>query len=167
MHARRIVEAIRKYAACPPEHLGERLAAEVVHAPGCAVTRYLLACHLLDAGRPATAVRHLMVAHHGCPQFESAALLVFAGLNGMAQRGAPLLPVLLATWDEFRRPIFDRWPLERRLLDAFAEPDPGVRSVSALAARLWRLPIQSLRSQLRAAVATRDAYVYPLLLAAV
>ena len=104
-----------------------------------------------------------MVAHHALPQLESAALLVFAGLNWVAQRGSSLLPVLLATWEEFRRPEFDRQREERLLLDAFAQPDPGLTQVSPLARRLWRLPVQTLRAQIREAIVSRDVGLYPLL----
>ena len=74
-----------------------------------------------------------------------------------------LLPVLLETWEEFRRPEFDHFRRERLLLDAFAQPDPGLDRVGPLAQRLWRLPIRTLRAQLRAAVLSRDAALYPLL----
>ena len=131
------------------------------------MTRYLLACHCFDRGRSAAAVRHMMVAHHAEPQFESAALLVFAGLNWVSRRGAVLLPVLLDTWEEFRRPEFDRRPRERTLLDAFARPEPDLHELSPLAPRLWRLPIHTLRAQIRQAALTRDAGLYPLLTAPV
>jgi hypothetical protein len=148
------------------DELARALAARVAAEPRCAVTRYLLACRCIDAGGPAWAVRHLMVAHHALPALESAALLVFAGLNWIARRDEPLLPVLLETWDEFRRPEFDRTAAECALLDAFAEPAGGLAGVSALARRLWRLPIQTLRAQIRAATTSRDAVEsYPLLVA--
>jgi hypothetical protein len=107
----------------------------------------------------------MMIAHHAQPDFESAALLVFAGLNWIGRRGAPLLPVLLDTWEEFRRPQFDRYPQERMLLDAFAEPAVGLERVSPLAQRLWRLPIAALRSQIHEALLSRDAELHPLLTA--
>ena len=163
MNRRRFAELARQYAqqsvARLPDVLAERLAAE----PRCPVTRYLLGCQCYNQGRPATAVRHLMIAHHAEPQLQSAALLAFAGLNWVAERGTPLLAVLLATWEEFRRPEFDRWPKERALLDAFAAEDPGLAQLPPLARRLWRLPIQILRIQIRDAVVSRDAGLYPLL----
>jgi hypothetical protein len=73
--------------------------------------------------------------------------------------------VLLATWEEFRRPEFDRLAKERLLLDAFAEPDPGLSHMPVLARRLWRLPIRTLRTQIHQAVLSRDAGLYPLLAA--
>ncbi len=163
MTGRRQVELARQYARSDPQRLramlDERLSAE----PRCPVALYVLACWCLDHGRPATAVRHLMIAHHAEPQLQSAALLAFAGLNWVSRRTAPLLPVLLETWDEFRRPVFDRYPREQALLDAFAAPDPGLATLPPLAGRLWRLPIQTLRGQIRSAVLTRDAGLYPLL----
>jgi len=141
--------------------LEERLQSE----PRCPITCYVLACHCFDRGRCAQAVRHMMTAHHAEPAFESAALLVFAGLNWVSRRGAALLPVLLDTWEEFRRPEFDRHRQERRLLDAFAQRREELNGVSALARRLWRLPIRTLRAQIREAVLSPNAEQYPLLLA--
>lgn len=156
---------IARFAVLAPEELPAALAVHVEVAPRCAVTRYLLGCVCFDRGRSATAVRHLMVAHHAEPQLQSAALLVFAGLNWVSRRGAKLLPVLLDTWQEFRRPEFDCRRRERELLDAFQEPDPGLAQVGPLARRLWRLPIRTLRGQLREAIVSRDAGLYPLLAA--
>jgi hypothetical protein len=107
----------------------------------------------------------MMIAHHAEPDYESAALLVFAGLSWVSRESAPLLRVLLDTWEEFRRPAFDRYPRERVMLDALAETLPGLDSASSLAQRLWRLPIQTLRAQIRHAVASADTQKYPLLLA--
>ncbi len=163
MMARRSSQLIAAYSRARPDQLPELLAEQLVENPRCPVTRYLLGCHCLDRGRTATAVRHMMVAHHVDPQLESAALLVFAGLNWINCRGASLLPVLLNTWDEFRRPEFDRQPRERRLLGAFAEEDPGLERVSMLARRLWRLPIRTLRAQIRSAVVSKDTGLYSLL----
>jgi hypothetical protein len=162
-----LVQAVERYAQLPAAQLAALLPAQVAARPRCPVTRYLLACQCLDEGRAAVAVRHLMVAHHAEPRFESAALLVFAGLNWVGQRDASLLPVLLATWDEFRRPQFDRtWP-ERLLLDAFAEPEPGLGQAPLLARRLWRLPLKTLRDQIREAMPSPAAALYPLLAASV
>ena len=137
-----------------------------VHAsPRCGVGRYLLACELLDEGLPAAAVRQLMVAHHVAPALESAALLVFAGLNCVSRGGALLLPSLLDTWEEFRRPEFDRTRLEQTLLNAFDEPVTGLSGLSPLARRLWRLPIRTLRVQIRAALTSEGPAHYPMLLA--
>ena len=164
MNHRRMARMVETYARCSADQLTERLEVGLADDPRCPITRYLLACQCFDCGRLAWAVRHMMIAHHRAPQLESAALLVFAGLNWIDQRGATLLPILLATWEEFRRPEFDRRRDECLLLDAFAEPDPGLRLVSPLARRLWRLPIQTLRVQLREAILSRDASLYPLLM---
>ena len=165
MSARRFSEIIERYARSPAAGLPALLEAGLAADPRCPVTRYLLGCQCLDRGRTATAVRHLMIAHHADPHLASAALLVFAGLNAIGRRGVALLPVLLDTWEEFRRPQFDRLPRERRLLDAFAQPDPGLGPVGPLACRLWRLPLRTLHEQLRQAVLSRDAGLYPLLAA--
>ena len=154
-------QAVRHAARAAPEALDRRLA----DAPRCPAARYLLGCHCFDSGRAAQGVRHMMIAHHAEPDLESAALLVFAGLSFVGQRGARLLPVLLDTWVEFRRPQFDRRRRERLLLDAVAEPAPGLERVSPLARRLWRLPLRTLRAELREALASRDLDLYPLLLA--
>lgn len=146
-----------------PLALKDRLGAE----PGCPVAHYLLGCHCFDRARFALGVRHMMVAYRIEPAFESAALLVFAGLNWVSRRDVAMLPVLLDTWEEFRRPEFDRRRKERRLLGAFAKSPEGVEGLSPLARRLWRLPIRTLRAQLREAVVSGDAAVHPLLLAPV
>jgi hypothetical protein len=165
MDLRRLARTIDAYRGCSADTLAERLCAGLARDPRCPVTRYLAACQCFDRGRSAQAVRHMMVAHHAQPRFESAALLVFAGLNWIGRRGATLLPVLLDTWEEFRRPQFDRYRPERLLLDAFAQREPGLQLVSPLAQRLWRLPIQTLRAQVRQAILSRDACLYPLLTA--
>jgi len=153
-----------EYAHLPPATLAEGLGQRLHDQPRCPVARYLSACQCLDRGRAALAVRHLMIAHHAEPALESAALLVFAGLNWVSRRGAALLPVLLETWEEFRRPEFDRYRKERILLDAFAQPGEGLEHVSPLARRLWRLPIQTLRAEICEAVRTRESGLYALLL---
>lgn len=165
MDTRVLMRILDMYTRCPAEQLAARLEARLTEQPRCPVSRYLAACRCFDGGQPAHGVRHMMVAHHAEPQFESAALLVFAGLKWGSRRGAPLLPVLLDTWEEFRRPEFDRCRKEQLLLDAFAEPAVGLAHVSPLARRLWRLPIPTLRTQIRDAVTTPDAELYPLLTA--
>ncbi len=165
MNVRKLEEVVRGYAQCPADELPARLETVLARDPRCAVTRYLLACHCFDRGRCPQAVRHMMVAHHAEPDFESAALLVFAGLNWIGRRGGVLLPVLLDTWEEFRRPDFDRLGKERLLLDAFVEPEPGLQHVAPLARRLWRLPIRTLRAHIREAIVSRDAGLHALLTA--
>ncbi len=132
---------LERYARTPADSLPGVCAAHLAEYPRCPVTRYLLGCHCFDRGRAAPGVRHFMIAHHAEPRFQSAALLAFAGLNWVSRRGAALLPMLIETWEEFRRPEFDCLRPERRLLDALAEPDPGLAQVGPLACRLWRLPI--------------------------
>ena len=165
MGGRRIAEVVAFYARMAPETLGARLEEGAARQPACPVTRYLLGCHCLDRSRPATAARHFMVAHHAEPRLESAALLAFAGLTWVSRRGTSLLPVLLETFEDFRRPEFDRFPRERLLMDAFAETDPGLIHVAPLARRLWRLPIRVLRAQIRDAIVSRDERLYPQLIA--
>jgi hypothetical protein len=163
MKRQRMTSIALQYAQCSTEQTQSLAQERLARDPRCAVTRYVLGCHCFDRGSTALAVRHLMIAHHAEPTLESAALLAFAGLNWVGTRGSALLGVLLDTWDEFRRPEFDRRPLERAVLDAFAEPDPGLDRVTPLARRLWRLPIRTLRAQIRAAVVSRDTSRYPLL----
>ena len=165
MNRRRVAELAQRYARTPADQLSALLEQRLTDDPRCPVARYLLGCQSFDRGRTATAVRHMMVAHHAEPQLQSAALLAFAGLNWVSRRSMPLLPVLLETWEEFRRPEFDRYPKEQALLDALARPDPGLEQLPPLARRLWRLPIQMLRVQIRAAIQTREAGLYSLLTA--
>ncbi|GEM_PF-931590 len=149
----------------PAAELCHRLRQHLRHEPRCALTHYLLGCLCFDRGQRACGVRHMMVAHHVEPALESAALLVFAGLNWTDRADVPMLPVLLDTWEEFRRPNFDRRQQERRLLDAFAETCDGLEDASPLARRLWRLPIRVLRAQIREAAVTALAPAHRLLLA--
>ena len=165
MDIRRLNEIVAAQAQRPATEFIEWLEQRLESEPRCPITRYLLACHCFDRGRSAQAVRHMMIAHHAEPAFESAALLVFAGLNWVNRRRSALLPVLLDTWEEFRRPEFDRHRRERRLLDAFAKPREELNGVSPLARRLWRLPIRTLRAQIREALLSPNAGQYPLLLA--
>lgn len=160
---RQSAKMLQRYAQAAPRELAGLLEERVREEPRCPVTRYLIGCQCFDRNRPATATQHMMVAHRVEPRLQSAALLAFAGLTWSSRPGAPLLPVLLDTWEDFRRPEFDRFTRERRLLDSFAEPDPGLERVAPLAQRLWRLPIPTLRAQLRDAVASRDVTLYPLL----
>lgn len=188
----------REYAGCPADHLLARLRGQLARVPRCPITRYVLGCYCFDHHAPATAVRHFMIAHHAEPRLESAALLVFTGLNWAHQRQRPLLPILLETWEEFRRPAFDRHRREQLLLDAFQEaspvippantlaaapvmasnpstpppPDPathgaagtpGALPASAILALFWRLPIQTLRLQIRTAVSTPRAEAHSVL----
>jgi hypothetical protein len=160
----RLRPIVERYAAMSRDALPRALEERLRTHPRCPASRYLAGCLEFDRKRPATAVRHMMIAQHAEPHFQSAALLVFAGLNWVSQRSAPFLAVLLDTWEEFRRPQFYCYRKERFLLDRFAEPWPGGATGPALARSLWRLPIDALRSQIRDAVATRDPLSrYPLL----
>jgi hypothetical protein len=165
MNRRRVAEMAQRYARCSADELGARLEQQLRGDPRCPVTRYVAGCWSFDAGRPATAVEHLMIAHHAEPELESAALLVFAGLNWVSRPSVPLLPVLLQTWEEFRRPEFDRSAKERALLDAFSAGAAGQPDQPVLTRRLWRVPIALLRAQLQAAVQARDTEWYALLTA--
>jgi hypothetical protein len=167
MDTRTLNEIAANYGQHSAAEFGEWLRERVRNQSRCPVANYLLACHYYDRGRRAQAVRHMMIAHHAEPALESAALLVFAGLNWVNRRSEALLPVVLDTWEEFRRPEFDRHQKERRLLDAFAGPRDESNGVPPLARRLWRLPIRMLRSQIREALLSPQAGHYPLLLSAV
>jgi hypothetical protein len=167
MDFRSIHEIAAAHRSCSAAEFGEWLRRRLATAPRCPETNYLYACHCFDRGRRTQAVRYMMTAHHTEPALESAALLVFAGLNWVNRRAEALLPVLLDTWEEFRRPEFDRYYKERRLLDAFAGPRDELDGVSPLARRVWRLPIRTLRAQIREALLSPDAGPYPLLLSTV
>jgi hypothetical protein len=163
MRTRKLQQVVTEFARRKPAELPDALRVRLVAAPDCPVARYLLGCHHLDRGRTALAVRQFMTAHHAEPQLQSAALLVFAGLSWVTRRDEQLLPVLLDTWEEFRRPEFDVLPRERLLLDALAEHDPGLSGAGPLARRLWRLPIRTLRAQIRQALLTPQAAPHALL----
>lgn len=144
-----VTQTAQSYATMPSDVRSAAIVTALEKTPRCPVTRYLAGCEAIDAHRPAVAVRHMMIAHHSAPEFQSAALLVFSGLSWVEQTERPLLNTLLDTWEEFRRPTFDQTPGERALLDCFAEPEPAWDGVSNLARRLWRLPIMMLREQIR------------------
>lgn len=148
---------------CAGEARSRRLDQRLIEVPRCPVARYLRGCLCFDRNRVALGVRDFMVAYHAEPRLESAALLVFAGLS-LGGRAGPLLPALLETWEEFRRPEFDRKARERSLLDAFDEPPAGGGQLSLLARRLWRLPIARLRTELRAVADSTAGVPSPLLL---
>jgi hypothetical protein len=165
LSARAFGNLVAELAALAPSSRRLALSRRLASHSRCPVTRYLLGCENFDQGRLATGVRHMMIAQHAESELESAALLVFAGLNLVAGRGSALLPTLLETWEEFRRPEFDRRPKERLLLDAFAEADEPP-AASPLARRLLRLPIATLRAQLREGVRGADAQRFAPLLGA-
>lgn len=157
-------EIVLAHGRCSATEFAEWLRSRLRTEARCPTANYLLACHCFDRGRCAQAVRHMMIAHHAEPALESAALLVFAGLNWVNRRGEALLPVLLDTWEEFRRPEFDRHQRERRLLDVFSGQRDELNGVSPLGRRLWRLPIRTLRAQIREALTSPGTEHYPLLL---
>lgn len=165
MHATIWRAGLDRLRGLPPEERYCAARARLAAQPRCPVAGYLAACHEFDTGRPATAVRRMMVVHHAEPSLESAALLVFAGLNWSGRREHPLLEVLVSTWEEFRRPEFDRTPREQELLGQFAEAGQGLPQVSPLARRLWRLPLETVRVQLQEVAADQNRGAYPLLLA--
>jgi hypothetical protein len=144
-----VTQTAKSYAAVTGELRAAAVNTALKDSPRCAVTRFLAGCEAFDAESPAIAVRHMMVAHHSQPQLQAAALLVFAGLSRVQHTDQPLLSTLLETWEEFRRPAFDQTPAEQALLDCFTEPEPMWDNVSSLARRLWRLPIRTLREQIR------------------
>lgn len=142
------------YRSETPETLARALHERLATSPRCPLARYLLGCICFDRGRPARGVRHMMVAHHVEPDLESAALLVFAGLNACHNPERSLLDITLETWDAHRRPPFDRRRRERALLDAFAmEHEPDSAAYSPLARSLLRIPIRPLRHELQSTVA--------------
>jgi hypothetical protein len=163
MYIRTLHEIVNARRTRGAGEFSDWLLARLERYPRCAFTRYILGCQCFDRGRVAQGVRHMMVAHHSSPAIESAALLVFSGLNWVRARGAPLLPVLLDTWEEFRRPAFDRNSLEMRMLDAFDEPLNAQHGLSPLARRLWRLPIRTLRTQIRDVMMSPDGAGFPML----
>lgn len=148
-------------ASARPEGRSEAVRNRLAEEPRCPVARYLAGCESFDRGRAAHGVRHFMIAAHNEPDFQSASLLVFAGLDWVVRSRLPLLTVLLDAWSEYRRPPIDVRRKERALLDAFEEATaPGL---GALGKSLYRLPIRALRAQIRAAAETKDAEFRPLL----
>ncbi len=164
MNAGTLSELVSTYADRSGDDWSARLQTRLEDHPRCPVARYLLACECFGRGRAARGVQHMMIAYHAEPDLQSAALLAFAGLSWVGRPSDPLLPVLLETWVEFRRPGFDQTRKERMLFDAFEVNDAELNGVGPLARRLWRLPIRMLRVQIREAVLTRNVDLYPMLL---
>mgnify|MGYP007106200713 CR=1 FL=1 len=136
------------------DQLDALLARRVSSQPRCAVTRYLLGCRCLDGGRTGAAVRHFMLAYRMQPVLESAALLAFAGLDRALRPDACPLRVLLETWEEYRRPEFDRRRFERAVLDHYGAPPPA--GLGELGRRVWRLPSVRLRARIAAVAGSRE-----------
>lgn len=142
----------------------DRIAERLRQTPRCPVARYVAGCRSFDADRPATAVRHLMIAQHAEPQLESAGLLVFSGLAWISDRSRTLLDTVVRTWIEYRRMPFDRTPRERRLLDALRIPLTGDEAASTTVPaaqieeleRFLRLPIRRLHADLLPSAASKN-----------
>lgn len=139
---------VRKYRDAADEQRAALLADRLATQPRCGVTRYLAGCAEFDRRRFGVAVRHMMVARHAEPQFDSAALLVFAGLSWIDRPADPPLTVLHDTWIEFRRPAFNESRRERLLLSLLAEPEAiAPASLPADLRRFVVLPIGFLRHE--------------------
>jgi hypothetical protein len=166
MNRRTLITQVQRFASLRGQQRSDAITNRLDETPRCPVARYLAACEAFDRGDPAPGVRHMMIAYHAEPDIQSASLLAFAGLNWVSRPRAAVLPVLLETWEEFRRPQFDVTFAERLLLGAFAEPapEPDIGAAGDLARRLWRLPIRMLRIQIREAVTTRNLELCPTLL---
>lgn len=159
--------AMAELAASLAEYRGaalvERLRTRLTMEPRCPVGRYVMGCEWLERASPAPAARHFMIAFHAEPRFRSAALLAFAGLSWVSRPGCALLRVLIDTWEEYRRPEFDRDRTEIMFLNAFGADEPPELRGDVFARRLWRLPIRTLRAQVADAVAARNADLWPIL----
>lgn len=143
---RSLLRIVQRCAHGSSADLPQRVARHLRQDPGCPVARYLLGCLCFDRGLPALATRQMMIAHHGLPGLESAALLAFTGLAWSLRPGDALPTVLTDTWAEFGRPEFDRTLAERSLFDALDQPPPP--GLAPLARRFWRMPLTTLRVQL-------------------
>lgn len=155
MHRRSMVSFLQSLRGHSPAERTVRLQARIESHAQCPVARYLLGCEEFDAGRPATAVRHWMIAYHASWQLESAAFLVFAGLKLSSPGAPPLLQTLVSTWQEYRRPRWGRYRLERAVFAAFPPPrlrGPKARSHAdlpkTLEAQLRPIPLQAVRDAL-------------------
>ncbi len=134
----------------PRETWEPALRSRLEQQPHCAVSRYLLALRHYERGDWALGVQEFMRALHDCAALESATLLVFSGLRLVDEPGS-LAAALAASWVEFRRPAFDRSLVERTLFDRLEAPRPAALPAGALAARLWRIPLATLRVELSTA----------------
>lgn len=148
--------AIAWLAQLDAASLDAQLALRLGRHPRCPVARYVAGCRCFDLGLPAHATRNFMIAHHAEPQFESAALLAFTGLAWISRRDVTLLDALIGTWEEYRRPAFDRSPREQRLLDGFRLDTRAETAGQGELSRFWRLPIRTVHHELRARAASND-----------
>ncbi len=145
----RLRPLLQRYRSLSREELAQAIEVRLFEQPRCAASRYLAGCLAFDDGRRAIAVRHWMIAQHAEPQFQSAALLVFTGLNAIARPADSVWSLLRSTYAEFREPTFGERPKEQLLFAAFEEPPPPAVSSDPQTAHFWRLPLHSLRAELR------------------
>jgi hypothetical protein len=142
-------EALGWWDALPPDQCRQKLLQAAEAHPENGLVWYLLGMSHLAAGDVSRAVRAFQVSYHRQPAFETAALLVFAGQDLPSNDVDQLLPRVVETWQEMRRPRLERDPRERRLLDRLRLDQGAPPDVSSRLARtLWRLPLPQLREQL-------------------
>jgi hypothetical protein len=119
---------------------------------GSAEGHFLRGCAVLEARRPAAAVRHFQLAHHGDHAYELAAILSFTCMKMGAEDMPQLLRIVDQTIRETSRSRIPSCSREKEFLAWLARlSEPLPEGLSAYGAMLWRLPILPLRQQLLAA----------------
>lgn len=131
---------------------GETWDRGVVNASGDvdAATWYLAGVQALRAGRVREAARAFGIAHHADFELVSAALLTFAGLKASSGGVADVVPLIVATWREMKRPALGETHVDGLMLGAITQTAPPMpRGGSALAALIWGVTNEAERRRLQ------------------
>jgi hypothetical protein len=165
VHARQLHAWLAGGTAADVEQLKRHARELHDRASGAAAAEawYALGCALLDARNPEEATRAFQLACHAHPGLESAVLLAFACLRIRGADMPRMLPILLETYEETKRPAIPGSAWERVLLRELRAPDADRCGASPPAQSLGLLPIDCLRKQIADAVADRPAWAGPLL----
>ena len=164
-HARQLRVWLAGRSAADIEHLRKHVRALHDRAPGAATAEgwYALGCAWLNARNPEAATRAFQLACHAHPGLDSAVLLAFACLRMRGPDMPRLLPILLETYEEIRRPSIPGSAWERLFLRELGAPGADPPGLAPLARALRMIPVECIGQQMADAVARRPAWAAPLL----
>lgn len=143
--------AIEAFRASPAGQRCENLSRLIDSSPDNAFVWYLLACDHLRAGRVALAARAFGLAYHADARLESAALMTFACLKASSQPAEALVPRLIETWHELRRPAIGQRAVEEPLLTCLAATTRDAPRLSSLGRLAWLTASPLVQSQIEQA----------------
>ncbi len=98
---------------------------------------YLNGTTALRTGQTRQAARAFGAAHHGDPNFETAALLTFACLKARDGQDSDILEQIVQTWMEMKRPDLLVRSEDRLIMDAMANAEGPMPSLSPLGRLAW------------------------------